>query len=120
MRRIARQNDNATGRIRLKFSGVELITQADVENAGHNCVNPILRVSVWHDLHAVGYSDPDRVGASLSGLTDNDCQADRRWKGGEGLPVDVFGQDRSENFLAQMVRSNLTLLCFHHSYFFFA
>src|SRR4051794_33313351 len=59
MRRIARQNDNATGWIRLEFIGVELITLADVENAGDNCVNPILRVSVWHNLHAVGYSDPD-------------------------------------------------------------
>jgi len=119
VRRVAWQNDNATGRIRLEFIGVELITKADVENAGHYCVNPILRVSVWHEFHAAEYSDPNRVGPSLRGLTDNDCQADRRWKGGEGLPVDVFGQDRSENFLALMVRSNRTLMCFHHCCFFF-
>ena len=50
--RITGQNDNATGRIRLHLVGVELITQTDVENAGHNCVNPILRVSVWHELNA--------------------------------------------------------------------
>jgi hypothetical protein len=37
----SRQNDDAAGRIRLEFIGVELITQADIENAGHNCVNPI-------------------------------------------------------------------------------
>lgn len=97
MRRIAGQNNDATGRIRLQLIGVELIAQADVENAGDNCVDSILRVPVWHQLHAVGYSDPDRVGAGLRGLTDNDCQAGRRWERRKGLPVDVFGQDRSEN-----------------------
>ena len=49
---IAGQNDDATGRIRLRFIAVELIAQANVENAGHDRVDPVLRVSVRHQLHA--------------------------------------------------------------------
>src|SRR6266853_1133319 len=63
--RIAGQNDHATGRIRLHLVAVEPIAQADVENAGHDRVHSVLRVSVWHQLHAGGHSDPDRVGAGL-------------------------------------------------------
>src|SRR2546425_13036905 len=63
--RIAGQNDNATGRIRLHLIAVELIAQADVENAGHDRVNSVLWVSVWHQLHAGGHFDPDHVGAGL-------------------------------------------------------
>src|SRR2546422_2153646 len=37
--RIAGQNDDATGRIRLHLVAVELIAQADVENAGHDRVH---------------------------------------------------------------------------------
>src|SRR6478736_9761549 len=45
--RIAGQNDNAPGWIRLHFIAVEMIAQADIENAGHDCVDPVLRVPVW-------------------------------------------------------------------------
>src|SRR5882724_9288722 len=63
--RIAGQDDHATGRIRLHLVAVELIAQADVENAGHDRVHSVLRVSVWHQLHAGGHFDPDHVGAGL-------------------------------------------------------
>ena len=63
--RIAGQNDNATGRIRLHLIAVELIAQADVENAGHDCVDSVLRVSVRHQLYAGRPFDPDHVGAGL-------------------------------------------------------
>jgi len=98
------QQEDATGRIRLQLIGVELIAQAYVENAGYNCVDSILRVPVWHQLHAVGYSHPHRVQAGLRGLTNDDRQAGRGWKRGEGFPVDVFGQDRSENAFTGVVR----------------
>jgi hypothetical protein len=109
MGRIAGQNDNATGRIRLEFIGVELIAQADVENAGYNGVNPILRVPVWHQLNTVRHFDPDGVGTSIRGITDNHCQANRGRERREWLPIDVFRQDRSENVLARLVRSNRAL-----------
>ena len=63
--RIARQNNDATGRIRLHLIAVELIAQADVEYAGHDCVDSVLWVSVWHQIHAGGHFDPDHVGARL-------------------------------------------------------
>ena len=63
--RIAGQNDNGPGRIRLHFIAVELIAQTDIEDAGHDCVDPVLRVPVWHQLHAGGHFDPDHVGARL-------------------------------------------------------
>jgi hypothetical protein len=61
----------------------------------------------------VGYSYPDCVWAGLRGLTDNDGKTDRRWEGREGLPVDVLGQDRFENVLAWLMRSNHILPLFH-------
>ena len=76
--RIAGQNDHATGRICLHLFAVELIAETDVENTKNNGVNSVLRVSVWHELHAGGHFDPDRVGAGLRGLTDNDRETDRR------------------------------------------
>ena len=72
MRRITRQNDDASGRICLQLFRIELLAQADVENARDYCINTVLRVSVWHQLNAMGYSDPDCVGACFRGLTDND------------------------------------------------
>ena len=58
-------------------------------------------------LDTVGYSDPDRVGAGFRWLTDDDSQAYRRWERREGLPVDVFGQDRFENVLAWLIAATL-------------
>ena len=63
--RVSGQNDDATGRIRFHLIAVELIAQADVENARHDCVDPVLRVPVWHQLHAGGHFDTDHVGARL-------------------------------------------------------
>jgi hypothetical protein len=45
----------------------------------------IKRAGVWHQLNAMGHSDPDRIGSGLRGLTHDDSQADRRWKRREGL-----------------------------------
>lgn len=46
MGRIAGQDDNASWRVRLQLMGVEPIADADVEDAGYNCVHTILRVPV--------------------------------------------------------------------------
>jgi hypothetical protein len=48
MPRIAGQNDDGSGRKRLQLIGVELITQADVEDPGDHGIDSILRVPVWH------------------------------------------------------------------------
>jgi hypothetical protein len=71
MWRITGQDEDAPWRVCLQLIGVELIAQAYVENAGYNCVHSILRVPVWHQFHAMGRSDPDRVGPGLRGMTDN-------------------------------------------------
>jgi hypothetical protein len=52
VRRIAGQNNDATGRIRLDLITVELIAQADVEDTGHDGVNSVLGVPGRHELHA--------------------------------------------------------------------
>lgn len=46
--RIAGQDEDAARRIRLKLADVEPIAQADVEDAGPDRVNPVLRVPVRH------------------------------------------------------------------------
>jgi hypothetical protein len=114
MGRIAGQDEHASWRVRLQLIGVELIAQAYVENAGYNCVNSILRVTVWHQFRAVGRSNPNRVGPGLRGMTDNGGQEDRRWKRCEGFPVDIFGEDGCKDIFARLVGSNVALPCFHH------
>ena len=55
MRRIAGQNNDATGWISLHLIAIEPIAEPDVENAGHDCVDPVLGVSVRHQLHTGGH-----------------------------------------------------------------
>ena len=103
--RIAGQNNDAAGWIRFDLVAVELIPQADVEDARHDGVDSVLRVFVRHELHARGHFDPDHVRSRLSGLSNKHGQSGRRRERRERLPVDVFRQDRSENGLAWLVRS---------------
>src|SRR5215469_11811524 len=58
---IARQDNHATWWIRPNLIAVELISQADVENAGNDCVDSVLRMSVRHQLHARWHFDSDDV-----------------------------------------------------------
>jgi len=58
----------------------------------------------------VGNFDPDCVRAGLRGLTDDDGQPDGRWERRERFPIDIFGQDRFENLLAELVRVDFALL----------
>ena len=52
MRRIAGQNNDTTGWIRLDLICVEPIAKADIEDTGHGRVDTVLGVSVRHELHA--------------------------------------------------------------------
>jgi len=38
-------------------------------------------------------------------MADDQDKAHRRWKRRKGLPVDIFGQDRSENRLVRLMRA---------------
>ncbi len=78
--RVARQNDDAAGRIGSKLLGIEAITEADVENTGDNCVDAILGVFVRHELYPGRNFDPDRVGPGLCWIADNGGVVHARWK----------------------------------------
>jgi hypothetical protein len=106
MERIAGQKDEATGRIRPHLVTVEPVTEADIENTGHDGVDSIFRVSVWHELHAIRHPYSYHVRARLGGLTDDDGKADRWRKRRERPPIDVFGQDRFKLSLPWLVSSN--------------
>jgi hypothetical protein len=49
-------------------------------------------------------------------LADNDGKSDRRWKGWERLPIDIFGQDRFENRFVWLVRPNRAFLRFAYGF----
>ena len=110
----ARQNDYATGWTCMKFIGVKLIAQLDVKHLGHHCVSSILRVLVRHQLHVVLHSDPDRVWESLRGLANKYGQPDRRWGTPRKASIfwNVFGKDRSESVLTELVSKSSTAFCF--------
>ena len=94
------------GGIRCQLIGLELIAKANVEDTGHDRVDPVLRVSVWHQLHAGGHFDPDHVGARLGGMTDGGGEANRGRERRERLPFDALRPDRSENGLVWLVGSD--------------
>ena len=107
--RIARQHDEAFRRMRLQFTGVELISQADPKHVRCNGVDSIFRVPVRHQLHAVRHFDPDRVGPGLRGMTDDHREANRGRERREWRPIDVLRQRCSENVLPRLVlRCTLT------------
>jgi hypothetical protein len=100
------------GRIRLQLNRVELITQSEIEDAGDDCVNPVLGMPVRHQLHALGNVHPDRVRSVLRGFTYNNRKTQRRWKCCERLPVDLFGKNCSENVLSTLMRANCSFRFF--------
>jgi hypothetical protein len=53
-------------------------------------------VPVWHQLYPGRHFDPDHVRTGLCGVTDNDAEANRRREDREGLPINIFRQDRFE------------------------
>src|SRR3984885_904984 len=103
MGRIAGQDNYTAGRIGLHFISVELITQANIENAGHDCVDGGFRVPMRHQLHAGGHLDPDQIRAGLGRMSGDDGEADRWRERRERLPVDIFRQDRPENGLTGLM-----------------
>ena len=73
MGRITGQNDDTARRVRFHLIAVELVAQADVKDTRYYCVDSILRVSVWHYLHAGWHSHSDRIGAGLFRLTESEA-----------------------------------------------
>jgi hypothetical protein len=110
MVRVAGENDHGAGRMGFQLTRVEFVTQSDIKDAGSHGIDSILWVLVRHQLLAVGRFDPDCVGAGLRGLTHDDRQPDGRWERRERCPIDIFGQDRFENFLSELVRPDFALL----------
>src|SRR5262249_40448341 len=55
---------------------------------------------------AAGRLHPADVRAWLGGMADDDGKTYRRRKGGERLPVDIFGQDRLEDRLVRLMRAD--------------
>ena len=99
MRGAGGQDDDGTRRVRLQFCVVELLAQADVEHAGHDGVDPVLVVSVGHQLDPGRQLDPDHVRSGLRCIAHHDGETGRRRERRERLPVDVLGQDRPEDGL---------------------
>jgi len=71
MERVAGQNDDGTGWIGLQLVGVELITQAEVENAGDNCINSILRVPGWQETAVKAVEAVTTRFGTIDGLVNN-------------------------------------------------
>src|SRR4051812_14822538 len=103
---VTRKNDHASWWIRRHFLAIELVTEADVENAGHDGIDAVFRMFMRHELDAERNLDADHIRAGLRRLTDNDGEADRGWKGHKRLPIDLLRQDRPECCLTWLVGSD--------------
>jgi hypothetical protein len=101
----------------LQLLGVELITQADVEDAGHDCIDPVLGVPVRHQLHTVRDLDPDRVRSVLRGSANNNRETRRGWKCCERLPLDGFGQNCPKRSLTRLMGSNCASRWSPHNFY---
>ncbi len=102
--RIARQDDHSAGRIRLQLICIELIAQANIEDAGNDRVYPVLRVLVWHQLHTARHLDPGHVRAFIRRLAYDNGETHGRREGCERLPIDILGQDGLENVLPWLMQ----------------
>jgi hypothetical protein len=91
VRGAAGQNDDGARWIWLQLFTVEVLARTDVEDAGDDRVDAILRVPVGHQLDTGGNLDPDYVRARLRRLADDHGEASCRRERGERLPFDVFG-----------------------------
>jgi hypothetical protein len=96
---VAGQNDDAAGRICFDLVAVEPITEADVENAGHDRV-----VGCLWDISFTPAGALTRSHRGLAPTVDLRARpigpkAERR----ERLPVNVFRQDGSENGFAWLM-----------------
>lgn len=100
------QDDDGAWRVSLELLFLELIAQADVENAGYDGIDTVLVMPVRHELHAGRNLDADHVRAGLLGMTHNDGEASRRRKRRERLPVDILGQHRPEDSLIWLVHAH--------------
>src|ERR1700730_1754933 len=107
---IAGQNDDAARRIGFHCVAIEPLAEPDIKYAGHDRVDPILRVFVRHQFHSGRYLNPDDIRARLGGLTNDDSEPHRWWKRSERFPVDVFRQDGLENRLARLMGSRHVIL----------
>jgi hypothetical protein len=58
----------------------------------------------------MGRFDSDCVRAGLRGLSHDDGQPHGRWERRERFPIDIFGQDRFENLLPELVGPDFVLL----------
>jgi hypothetical protein len=103
VRCVAGEDDHASGRKRLHPITVERFAQTNVEDARHDRINSVLRMPMRHQLCTPWRLNPDYIGAGLGGMADDDGKAHCWWKRRKRLPVDVFGQDRSENRLVRLM-----------------
>ena len=93
---VAGQDDDSTGWVCFQFLGIELVTQADVENASNDGINSVFRMSVRQQLHSMRNLNPNRVRTGFGGLSDDDCETNCRRKCREGFPIHIVGKHGSE------------------------
>ena len=67
---IAWEDEHTAARISTEHVGVEAVSEADVEYAGYDGVDPVFRLPMRHQFDAARQSDPDHMGARLGRLTD--------------------------------------------------
>lgn len=82
---IAWQDKDAAGRVRIHAVSVEPVAKTDIEDAGHDRVDAVLRVLVRHELHAGRYLHADNVGTGFRRVTDDTASLTEGGNAGKGF-----------------------------------
>src|SRR5260370_22199339 len=72
------KNDHASRRIGLHLVAIEGLSEPDVKNARHDCVDSILWMLVRHELHTGRYLDPDDISSGLARVSNQHPERNRR------------------------------------------
>src|ERR1700733_2695133 len=103
---LAGQNDHTARRIGLYLVAVKSLPEPNVKDARHDRVDAIFRMLVRHQFRAVGHLDPNHVRPGFAGMPDQDGKTSPRRERRKRLPVDIFGQDRTEYRLIRLMNAS--------------
>src|SRR6266403_4498947 len=105
MRLIAWKNNHAPHPVCSQFALIECFSEADIENARKDCIDAILRVLVRHHFCARWQPNAYQVGPGFCRFANQNGEARSRWKGGKGLPVNIFRTDYVKRALIWLVNA---------------
>src|SRR5215469_3374521 len=102
---IAGKDEDRAGRISGDGVTIEPVAETDVEDAGHDRVNAVLRMPMRHQLRAKRRLHPNDVRSWFRRMAHDNSQLNAGRERSKRLPVDLLRKNRHESVFAELMRS---------------